>query len=204
MDTLPIDSTLIIACPSCAMDNPVFLALSMLAGVVPCTYWLLKPYTHNVRTWGVPKIDASRLVSLVLMLSSLIPLGLMGRRAHPPALVATCVGLLAIAAIYFWLRACWLLDENHVPGWFKPLIFPGLLAPVLIIFGTIMGAWLMGSLLVAPAWGFEFFIVHTVLSWMMAAPFGLMLRFGLKSIFRQQKSRTNPPVDQPESTTLTN
>jgi len=62
----------------------------------------------------------------------------------------------------------------------------------------------MGSLLVAPAWGFEFFIVHTVLSWMMAAPFGLMLRFGLKSIFRQQKSRTNPLANQTESTTVTN
>ena len=59
MDALPIDSTLILACPSCAIDNPVFLAVSMLAGVVPCSYWLLKPYTRNVRTWGVPKIDAA-------------------------------------------------------------------------------------------------------------------------------------------------
>ena len=53
MDTLPIESALILACPSCAMDNPVFLALSMLAGAVPCTCWLLKPYTRHVRTWGV-------------------------------------------------------------------------------------------------------------------------------------------------------
>lgn len=203
MDTLPIESALILACPSCAMDNPVFLALSMLAGAVPCTYWLLKPYTRQVRTWGVPKIDAARIVSLLVMLACLIPLWFIGRRTHPTILVATCIGLLAVVVVYFWLRACWLLDENHVSGWFKPLIFPGLLAPVLIIFGTIMGTWLMGSLLVAPAWGFEFLIVHTVFSWMMAAPFGLMLRFGLKSIFRQQKSCTKLPADPPESTTLT-
>ena len=203
MDTLPLDSALILACPSCAMDNPVFLTLSMLAGAVPCIYWLLKPYTRQVRTWGVPKIDAARIVSLLVMLACLIPLWFIGRRTHPTILVATCIGLLAVVVVYFWLRACWLLDENHVSGWFKPLIFPGLLAPVLIIFGTIMGSWLMGSLLVAPAWGFEFLIVHTVLSWMMAAPFGLMLRFGLKSIFRQQKSCTKLPADPPESTTLT-
>jgi len=201
MDTLPLDSALILACPSCAMDNPVFLALSMLAGAVPCTYWLLKPYNRQVRTWGVPKIDATRIVSLLVMLACLIPLWFIGRRTHPTILVATCIGLLAVVAVYFWLRACWLLDENHFSGWFKPLIFPGLLAPVLIIFGTIMGTWLMGSLLVAPAWGFEFLIVHTVLSWMMAAPFGLMLCFGLKSIFRRQKSCTNPPADPFESTT---
>ena len=198
-----MESLLILACPSCALDNPVFLALSMLAGAVPCTYWLLKPYTRTVQTWGLPKIDATRTVSLLLMLCWLIPLWIMGRREHPPALIATCIALLAVAAIYFWLRACWLLDQHHVSGVFRPLLFPGLLAPLLIIFGTIMGAWLMGSLLVAPAWGFEFFIVHTVLSWMMAAPFGLMLRFGLKSIFRRQKSCTNLPADPPESTTWT-
>ena len=185
MDALPIDSTLILACPSCAIDNPVFLAVSMLAGVVPCSYWLLKPYTRNVRTWGVPKIDACRLVSLVLMLSSLIPLGFIGRREHSPALVVTCLGLLVIAAVYFWLRGCWLLDENHISGWFRPLIFPGLLTPILIIFGTIMGSWLIGALLIAPAWGVGFLVEHTISSSLMGLPVGAFLYFALWYVFKR-------------------
>lgn len=200
MDALPINSTLILACPSCALDNPVFLALSMLAGAVPCTFWLLKPYTRSVRTWGIPKIDATRIVSLLLMLCWLIPLWIMGRRGHPPALVDTCIALLAVAAIYFWLRACWLLDQHYVTGIFRLLLFPGLLAPLLIIFGTIMGGWLMGALLIAPAWGpvgIDFLIEHTVLSFVMAAPLGILLYFALKSIFRQIKSEPSPSNGQP-------
>lgn len=51
-----MDAVLLLACSHCESRHPIFLALSMVAGTVPVAYLLLRPYTREIQTWGVPRM----------------------------------------------------------------------------------------------------------------------------------------------------
>ncbi len=182
-----MDAFLLLACPGCTFSNPVFLVLSMFAGTVPCAYLLLRPHTRTIRTWGIPRIDGTRIVSLLLMLFCLIPLWFVGLQESSTFHVMVCIGCLIACCVYLWVRSCWLLDEHHVTSTGKELLFPGVLAPALLVLGTTIGSWVLGILLVAPMWPM-ILVPHTIWSVAIGVPVGLLVFAGLNYTFVPPKS----------------
>ncbi len=147
-----MDIFVLLPCPGCTFRESSFFLLSMFVGTVPVTYYLLRPYTRTVQTWGIPRIDTARLLSLCLILATLIPCWHIGRQEYPPGYVAACICGLVAWCVYLWFRCCWLLDSLHITSASKELLFPGLLLPGILMLGTTVGSWVLGILLVAPMW----------------------------------------------------
>lgn len=177
-----MDAFILLACPGCTFSNPIFLVLSMFAGTVPVAFWLLRPYTQEIRTWGVPHIDVARFVSLLMMLACLVPLWFIGRKEHSTTYVMICVGGLAACCVYLWFRSCWLLDTHHVTSLGRELLFPGLLAPAILVLGTTIGSWVLGILLVAPVWPI-ILLPHTIWSAAIGVPIGWLVYAGVNYTF---------------------
>lgn len=177
-----MNAFVLLACPSCTFGNPQFLLLSMFAGTVPVAYLLLRPYTREIPTWGIPRINAVRITSLILMLLALIPFWFLGQEENSKLFVSICLGCLAACCIYLWLRCCWLLDSHHVTSPVKELLFPGLLTPAILVLGTTIGSWVLGALLVAPMWP-RILVPHTLFSAVIGVPVGLLVVTGMKYTF---------------------
>lgn len=177
-----MDTFIFLACPACSFSNPVFFMLSMFAGTVPVAYLLMRPYTRNVRKWGMPRIDAARVLSLFLMLLCLVPLWFIARQAESVLHVVICMGCLGVCCVYLWVRSCWLLDAHQVNSTGKELLFPGVLVPSILILGTTIGSWVLGILLIAPVWP-TILVPHTVWSVAIGVPVGLIVVAGLNYTF---------------------
>jgi hypothetical protein len=177
-----MNAFLLLACPGCTFSNPIFFVLSMFAGTVPVAYLLLRPHTQSIRTWGIPRIDAARVGSLLLMLIVLIPLWYVGKQENSTPHVVTCICGLAACCVYLWLRCCWLLDTHHVTSTGKELLFPGILTPAILVLGTTIGSWVLGILLVAPVWPM-ILVPHTFFSAVVGVPVGLLVVAGMNYTF---------------------
>ena len=156
----------------------------MFAGTVPVAYLLLRPHTQSIRTWGIPRIDAARVGSLLLMLIVLIPLWYVGKQENSTPHVVICICGLAACCVYLWLRCCWLLDTHQVTSTGKELLFPGILTPAILVLGTTIGSWVLGILLVAPVWPM-ILVPHTIFSAVVGVPVGLLVVAGMNYTFPQ-------------------
>jgi hypothetical protein len=130
----------------------------------------------------VPRIDTARVLSLILMLLCLVPLWFIGRQENSTLHVVFCVGCLGACCVYLWVRSCWLLDAHQVNSTGKELLFPGVLAPAILILGTTIGSWVLGILLVAPMWPM-ILVPHTIWSVAICVPVGLVVFAGLNYTF---------------------
>lgn len=182
-----MDAFVLLACPGCTFSNPVFLVLSMFVGTVPVAYLLLRPYTKAVRTWGLPRIDVARLFSLVLLFLCIVPLWFIGRQERSTMHVGICVAGLGGCCVYLWLRFCWLLDTYHVNSTVRELLFPGIIAPAVLVLGTTIGSWVLGILLVGPVWPM-ILVPHTIWSVAIGVPVGSIAIAGLNYTFAHPRS----------------
>ena len=182
VDGVAMDLFVLLACPGCTFGNPVFFGLSMFAGTVPVAYLLLRPYTRNIRIWGIPRIDAARLGSLLMMLACLLPLWFIGRQENSATYVTACLGGLTTCCVYLWVRSCWLLESHHVTSTNRELLFPGLLVPAILVLGTIFGNWVLGILLFTFWWPMML-VPHTILSAVICLPIWWLVLAGLNYTF---------------------
>ncbi|HRQ91086.1 MAG TPA: hypothetical protein PLA50_20010, partial [Bacteroidia bacterium] len=100
---------------------------------------MLRPYTRSVKIWGIPRINAARFASLIILASGLLPIWF-----HRASLLP--LGGASLGLIYLWWRGCWLLDQHRVTGLARTLLFPGLLGLGLALLGTLAAILLLGFL----------------------------------------------------------
>ncbi len=191
---------ILLACPACALGNPTFFVLSMFLGTVPVAYLLLRPFTRTIRTWGLPRLDAGRTGSLLLLLVWLVPLWAIGRQHHPVERVAVCIGGLFLCLTYLWLRACWLLEAHAVCSRTKELLFPGILSPAIALLGTTVGSWVLGVLFIAPAFP-SFLAPQTIFSIVIGVPIWMLVFAGVDYTFRDSPAIPPPYLAGGQGTT---
>ncbi len=126
-----------------------------------------------------------------MMLACLVPVWFIGRLEHSKVHVAVCLVGIAACCIYLWFRSCWLLDMHSVsvPG--RALIFPGLLAPAMLVLGTVVGIWVLGMLLVVPTWPLMV-VPHTVESAVIGLPIWCLVQVGLRYVFPKPDGAASP------------
>lgn len=190
-------SFVLIACAACAFGNPRFIALSIIVGTIPIAYLVLRPYTRTKPTWGIPRVDAARVLSLILMLLCLVPLWLLREPNRSTIEHALGFAGLGTCCVYLWYRACWLLDVHHVTSMAKEILFPGLLAPAILVLGMTVGSWLLGMLFVIPMWPSMLFS-HTLWSIAIGVPTALLVSWGLHVTFAsspEEKEEGDEPLE---------
>jgi len=83
---------------------------------------------------------------------------------------------------YLWRRSCWLLDAHGVSSPVRELIFPGVIGPLILMLGVVVGYWFIASLLMVVFWP-QMFVVLTIAAFIIAAPLAAVITFALKWIF---------------------
>lgn len=178
-----MNALLPLACPGCTTYPPLLFVLAMVAGITFVVYMSLRPYTYNAMTWGLPRVNAGRIGSLLIMLACLAPLFFIGRQEHSSMRVISCLIGLALCCLYLWLRSCWLLDVHQVTGLGKELVFPGLLAPAMLVLGIMVGSWGLDMFWVAPMWP-QIVVSHTLTYATIGVPLALLVIRGLRYAFQ--------------------
>ncbi len=175
-------TTFPLRCAGCAFGDPLFIALSMYVGTIVTAMLLLRPITRGIPVWGWPKIDRTRILSLLIDCVWLTPLIAIGTYEHSLIRVLLCSLGLALCIAYLWFRACWILEEHRVEAFYSQIIFLGVIGPLSFVFGTVLGNWLLGSIFIAPT--FPMIIVPHTLSFItIATPVGLIMYAGMVAIF---------------------
>ena len=125
------------------------------------------------------------------MLVCVLPIGFLGSKEHSAWYVGVCVTGLGLCCGYLWWRACWLLEAHRVTSPLKSLLFPGLLAPALVVLGTTIGFWALAMVLVAPAWP-GILVPLTGSSLAIALPLGLVIIGLLRVVFGRAPTAETP------------
>ena len=177
-----MDIFVLLACAGCAFSRPEFVGWSTVAGIAPVTYLALRPYTRLIDTWGMPRINRARLVSLLLMLVWLVPVWHNAWGRIPTLNFVLGMSGLVSCCVYLWLRCCWLLEAHRVSTVGRELLFPGLLTPLFFLLGQMVGRWVLGMFLVVPDWPMILvpFTFETVI---IVIPVALLLEAGLRRTF---------------------
>lgn len=176
-------SMALFACPACALASPIFHLLTMVVGPTIVSAVVLRPFVRGVRkVWGWPRMDRGRLSSLLLLLLWLVPLWFLGENNHSAQRASICVAGLSVCFTYLWFRFCWLLDQHGVTATWREIVFPGILWPIMILLGTIVGAWILSLSLLLPDCPTDLLWV-TGWAIFLGVPVGLFVIVGLGAVF---------------------
>lgn len=189
-----MSAPILIACPMCALDQPMAHVLAFWLGSVVVCWWLLRPYGARVSAiWGWPRLRFAHGAALLAILVWPALFCYIGQRSHEFTRVVTCTTGLVLCAVYLWLRGAWLLEQCQVVAPSRQMLLLGVLGPLSLVAGFLVGYGVLGLLFLGMAWPIQaipWFLVYAGPGALLA----LIIRAGLSQVFSAPNPVEPPPA----------
>lgn len=141
-------------------------------------------------------MNIARFASLLILVSGLVPFWQYSVLKGTPERFPLHFAGIVLALAYFWWRGCWLLDQHHITGNFKALLFPGALGLAMAALGSATAILLLGILPSIP-FGAEMILYHLSTMLMVVVPLYLGVKVGLRYTFsRSRESQRSSEISQ--------
>lgn len=180
---MPMSAPILIACPMCALGQPLAYFLAFWIGGVVISRWLLRLYIAHVSTiWGWPRLRFAHGAALLAILAWPAFACYVGQQNHGLTRVAACTAGLVLCAVYLWLRGTWLLEQCQVVAPSRQILLLGLLGPLSLVAGFMVGYGVLGLVFLGMAWPIQaipWFLVHAGPGVLLA----MILQAGLSHVF---------------------
>ena len=196
-------SFLFLACPGCTLETPHFFVGSLIVGGPIVCFVLLRPYVTRIKKyWGWPRFQIADFTSLFLLLIWPLVLSQSALSHIPKDRIVFATTLLIACVILFWVRLLWLLQQNSVLLLWKRALFVGLIIPLLLILGTILGWWAGAILLGLTFSSIDLMLIATILCGLIGAPVYFCLACALRCVFNEPAVRPMYPVPDRNVSTI--